>query len=120
LSFQAAPTADGTTVLQFGDSPVVREAVSATASTVPCQFSGADVILGEPPVLGPTLGIMGSGNSVVLFWPSSATGFDLFAADSPRDSQWTKVATAPVEIAGQKIITLPTAGARKYYRLQKQ
>lgn len=119
LSFTAAPAVSGTTTLAFADVPVLREAVSVTANTLPSSFASADIVLGTAPVFGPPVNITRSSSGVVLYWPSSATGFELYASEAPQGRPWSKVTVAPIEIAGQKIVTLPTTGEQQYFRLRK-
>jgi hypothetical protein len=119
LTFEAPPTVSGTTALEFGDAPVLREAVGVSANTLPSMFAGGQITLGPPPVVGPTLSITRSSDSVLLFWSAVETGFELYSSAAPTGGLWTKVGVAPVEIAGQKLVSLPRTADAKYFRLHK-
>jgi hypothetical protein len=120
LTFEANATASGTTTISFGDDPVIREAVTAGATTIPSTFTGGEIVVGSPTPVGPPLTIAGSVGSVVLFWPSTATGFELYSSDAPAGGVWTKVSATPIDIGGQKLVTVPTSSTQKFFRLEKR
>jgi hypothetical protein len=37
----------------------------------------------------------------------------------PSGGQWTKVSVTPIEIGGQKLVTVPTSATQKFFRLEK-
>ncbi len=119
ITLAAAPAVSGSTTVSFGDSPVVREAVSATARTVSSSFTPGEIVLGPPLVVGPPMSIVRSSESVVIFWSAAEAGYELQASDAPRGQTWSTVTASPIEIGGQKIVTLPRTGSQKYFRLRK-
>jgi uncharacterized repeat protein (TIGR01451 family) len=66
------------------------------------------------------LGILRAGGNHVLYWSTSATGFGLqstLALSTP--STWTAVTNNPVIVGSQYMVTNPTTGLGKFYRLAK-
>ncbi len=119
VTFSASEGVSGQTGLSFADTPVLREAVSATARTISSRFDSAELVLGPPREVGPPLSIVRSGDSVVVFWSASPTGYELQSADAPQSASWSNVGANPIEIGGQKIVTLPRLGSGKFFRLRK-
>jgi hypothetical protein len=82
-----------------------------------CVYSDGLLVFGPA---GPPLAAARSGANIVLYWPASAQGYELWATADALASGWNKVNVAPVEIGGQQIVTVPLSGAQKYFRLQRQ
>ena len=86
--------------------------VSGTVTAV------AEGFLPDNPVLVALQASRGEGNGILLRWPKSATGFELYASETaPSGAVWTKVAKAPEPSGEFLTVTLPTAGTRRYFRL---
>ncbi|MEX0321584.1 MAG: glycosyl hydrolase [Puniceicoccaceae bacterium] len=64
----------------------------------------------------PDLQVEVSGNNILVSWPSSSTGFDLYGSSNLAD--WSVVAQAPVIQGDKWLITIPLAGADPFFRLQ--
>jgi hypothetical protein len=65
------------------------------------------------------LAIARSGDRIVLSWPTSATGFLVFATDSLSAPNWLLVAE-PVVISGDRhTVNLPLGAGPRFFRLQK-
>jgi len=65
----------------------------------------------------PQLSISLVGETVVLTWPTNATGFTLQATTNLASPIWTSNLPAPVVINGQNTVTNPVSGAQRFYRL---
>ncbi len=119
VTLAAAPAAAGVTSLAFGDGPVLREAVSATAQTVSSSFTPGTIVVGPAVVSGPPLSIVPSSGNVVIYWSAAEPGYELQASEAPAGSSWSNVGVTPLEIGGQKIVTLPGTSSARYFRLRK-
>ena len=120
LNFAVATSATGSGSLSFGDSPVFREVADVAANSLASAFNGASVTFGPPRVVGPPLTAARSGNSILLFWPSSAQGFEVYSAASVDATNWTKVPGAPFDIGGRWLMTAPVTGGHQFFRLEKR
>lgn len=60
----------------------------------------------------------GSG-TVTVSWPLYLTGYRLESSSDLTDSSWAPVAATPVEAAGTRQVTLPAAGAQRFWRLRQ-
>jgi hypothetical protein len=70
--------------------------------------------------LPPSLSLLRSGNTVVLSWPASFTGFTLQGAtNSIAAPLWTTVTNVPAIVNGQYMVTNNTSGTLRFYRLAK-
>jgi hypothetical protein len=68
----------------------------------------------------PALSIRRQGNSETVFWPDSASGWNLQSTPKVGTrAGWTPVAQAPVKTNGAWTVTLPEASDRQFYRLVK-
>ena len=108
----------------------------------PCRDAGTNLIwmtaaldlVGNPRIIGgkgdigafeyvaaspPMLTVNRSGGSIVLSWPTNATGFALWWATNLPATSWSSNAVPPTVLNGQYTITEATAGVRKFYRLSK-
>jgi Concanavalin A-like lectin/glucanases superfamily/Immunoglobulin I-set domain len=65
----------------------------------------------------PTVGVRRSGNSLIIFWPSSVTGYMLEATDSLSTPNWTTI-TSQVQGNENQAVVSPSGGS-KFYRLKK-
>ena len=120
LNFAVAASATGSGPLSFGDSPVFRDVADVAANSLASAFNGASVTFGPPRVVGPPLTAARSGNSVLLFWPSSAQGFEVYSATSVDATNWIKVPGAPFDIGGRWLMTAPVTGSNQFFRLEKR
>ena len=120
LNFAVATSATGSGPLSFGDSPVFREVADVAANSLASAFNGASVTFGPPRVVGPPLTAARSGNSILLFWPSSAQGFEVYSAASVDATNWIKVPGAPFDIGGRWLMTAPVTGGHQFFRLEKR
>ena len=119
LRFFAATNALGSNAITFGNAPVVREISDVVANSLECTYSDGIIIFSPPLPVGPNLRITRSGGSIILFWPATDRDFLLEGAAGIPASEWSPVNVTPVEIGGQRIVTLPVAGSHQYFRLQK-
>ena len=120
LNFAVASSATGSGSLSFGDSPVFREVADVAANSLSATFTSASVTFGPPRVVGPPLTAARSGNSILLFWPSSAQGFEVYSAASVGATNWIKVPGAPFDIGGRWLMTAPVTGSNQFFRLEKR
>ncbi len=69
----------------------------------------------------PFLRITRSGNSVILSWPETATGWrlQLSTVIPAADAAWANVAVAPVVSGGEFRVTVPIAAGHRFFRLRK-
>jgi hypothetical protein len=116
IQFSAVATAPATTKISFGGSPVPNEISDASANPLPTSFPEATVSIVRPP--GPVMNLTRSGNSMVITWPASATGFVLESNESVRGMNWTVVA-GTIEIGDQKAAVISMDSSARYFRLRK-
>lgn len=64
----------------------------------------------------PDLQVEVSGSNVLVSWPSSSNGFDLYGSSNLAD--WSVVAQAPVIQGDQWVVTIPLSEADPFFRLQ--
>jgi hypothetical protein len=67
----------------------------------------------------PALAVTGQGGTVVLSWPVNPAGFSLEYTTDLSAMNWLPVVVPPVVMGGLNVVTNPTAGAVKFYRLRK-
>ena len=103
--------------MQLSDAPVLREVVDAAAKSLVALSADGQLTFGPPPPTGPLLSIARSGASLIFFWPASAAGYDLYVSSESRGAAWTKVPVAPVDIGGQKFVSLSLTNAQQFFRL---
>jgi len=125
-------------------SMTITDAVSATtySTTIPVNipsvvggtnlayvgFTGADGGVASTQIITNftfvsliPLNVQKSGGNVVLSWPTGTGGYQLesnTAINSP--GTWTIVATPPVIVGNQNIVTVPAGPGTTYYRLVNQ
>jgi uncharacterized repeat protein (TIGR03803 family) len=72
------------------------------------------------PVTAPQLMITPGLGTIVLTWPSNATGFTLQSSTSLGSSAvWTTVYPTPIIVNGQNTVTNPISGAQQFFRLSQ-
>jgi len=70
--------------------------------------------------LAPSLGILRTGNQVVLSWPAGVPVYGLQSAINPNSpANWSAVFPEPVVVNGQNVVTNPIAGSQNYFRLSQ-
>jgi hypothetical protein len=103
--FDAWPNPGGQFVIQFSamvDSPTV---------------SGLEIAR-APDLAPPVLHITRSGSSTELFWPGTATAFNLYVADSLEPPiAWTPLTNPPTSMSNQLRVTLPLHEGTRFFRL---
>ena len=70
-------------------------------------------------VESPKLSIARQGATVVVSWPTSAAGYNLFRNANLSSTGWTAVSDPVVVVGGNKQVTLPADGSGAFLRLQK-
>jgi hypothetical protein len=85
---------------------------------VPSVSATVQVVAAELPA--PRLNISRSGNNVTLSWPVGAAGFNLQSAPTLAPAPtWSDVTTEPAVVDEEKVVTLPIASEKQFYRLLK-
>ena len=66
----------------------------------------------------PPMGVFVSGSDLDIFWPASATGFQLVTTtDIGASGDWSAVAQTPVREGDDWIVSVPIAGGPQFFRL---
>jgi hypothetical protein len=66
------------------------------------------------------LGIISSGNKVVLSWPTNAAGYVLESTTNPGPSPaWNTNLPSPVVVNGRNVVTNPISGTKMFFRLSR-
>jgi hypothetical protein len=65
------------------------------------------------------LAIRRAGNSAVLSWPLSVTGFTLEYTTQLGSGVWTTEGSAVVDTGTEHTVTVPADSGRRFYRLKK-
>jgi len=65
------------------------------------------------------LSITRSGPNVIVSWPASAAGYQLYSTSSLSPASWTLVAQSPTPSGDQLTVTLPASSAAQFFRLLK-
>jgi hypothetical protein len=68
--------------------------------------------------LPPALGASAAGNTLYIFWPASAPGFELETAPSLSPPNWVTVSNPPIQIGDEYLQSIPMTGTNQFYRLQ--
>ncbi|MGH7869616.1 MAG: hypothetical protein ACREP9_18810, partial [Candidatus Dormibacteraceae bacterium] len=72
------------------------------------------------PMALPTPSMLRSGASVILTWPTNASGFTLQSTTNLiSPAVWTTNSPAPVVVNGQNTVTNPISGTQKFFRLSQ-
>ncbi|HEY5911908.1 MAG TPA: LamG-like jellyroll fold domain-containing protein [Verrucomicrobiae bacterium] len=67
----------------------------------------------------PTLSVQrGAGNTVLLTWPASATGFILQQTSDLTSGNWSQTPGTPILVGGQYQLSVTTSGGPLFYRLK--
>jgi hypothetical protein len=76
--------------------------------------------LTEPPPVPASVQISRSGNTVVISWPISITGFGLETSDSLAPApNWMPESTPPEIVGDERVVTLEIGAGPKFFRLRK-
>jgi uncharacterized repeat protein (TIGR03803 family) len=73
------------------------------------------------PLVALQIALSGTGPtpSVILTWPTSATGLTLQSATNVFSTAWTAIPTAPVVVNGLNTVTNPISGPQQFFRLNQ-
>ena len=85
------------------------------ATTVSAPVGISATVPATPPQ--PALRIFPSGPNFSLYWPTSFTAVSLQFATDLLASDWQTVTNVPLVVSNQFMVTVPNAGARRYFRL---
>jgi hypothetical protein len=115
ISFRPVASTSGTVALSFGDQPVARGIADANASELAADYVDAAVVINSMPALK----INSSPTAISLSWPTAATGFVLQESTDPSLSaaSWSAVAAAPVVANNENVVSVPSSGTKRFYRL---
>jgi 3',5'-cyclic AMP phosphodiesterase CpdA len=118
LQLQFAPlvSAPATVALSFGNDPVPREVSDATANPLPTDYTAGSLNITPPP--GPPLRVTRSGGSLLITWPSSATGFELEGTAGGFGAAWSLV-PGVIDLGEQMLAIIPIGSGERYFRLKK-
>jgi hypothetical protein len=117
LRLAALASAPASAELTFGDTPVLRETSDRLANSLPTAYAAGMVSVTAPP--GPPLRLTPAGNTVLITWPSSATGFELETTAGPLGTAWSPV-PGVFPLGDQKAAVVTITGSGKYFRLIKR
>ena len=92
-----------------------------THNGLPLTSPFSDPVAAAGEALGPALKIATLGSSVVISWPTSATGFTIQGSSSLATGSWANLSPqpTPVVVGSSSTVTLSATGATQYYRLKK-
>ncbi len=65
----------------------------------------------------PALGVVPSGNSLLIFWPTSTPGFVLEVSPSLAPADWIPVPDSPVQLGGIYLESIQMTNSISFYRL---
>jgi hypothetical protein len=116
LRLTALAVAPTTTTLSFGSEPVPREVSDVAANALPTVYTTGSVTVTSPP--GPPLAVIRSGNSLLISWPSSASGFQLEGTEGGFGTPWSLV-PGVIDLGEQKLAIVAISGNERYFRLRK-
>jgi hypothetical protein len=111
----ASVSYSNSTVLAFGDTPVLRQIVDSNAVVLSASFQNATLTVGG--LAWPTLAISSAGSNVVLSWPSAAAAFSLTTTPD-LTVNWSDVAGVLTTNNGNISATVPISTNQAFYRLQ--
>jgi hypothetical protein len=80
-------------------------------------ITGGKFALDNITISGSSLTITPFGTSVVLRWPTNATGLTLQSTTNLASPVWTNNSPLPVLVNGQNTVTNPVLGTQQFYRL---
>ncbi|HEY5911119.1 MAG TPA: hypothetical protein VJA21_11000 [Verrucomicrobiae bacterium] len=107
---QAPPPASAKLVHKMATDNWYSVASGATGSQL--------VLTGGPSQSAPALSIRPSGNTIVLSWDASFSGFRLQTSSDPSTAEWADVATPLSVVNGQYQMSVPASSANKFFRLK--
>jgi uncharacterized repeat protein (TIGR03803 family) len=114
-SFAGGPS-DGSEPL--ADLMFSEDTLYGTTSFGGSSWSGTVFSLSLP--MPPRLTISPMGQTVILTWPTNATGFTLQSTTTLDPSAiWTTNLPSPVVVNGQNTVTNPITGTQQFYRLSQ-
>ena len=109
---QAPPPASAKLVNKMGSENWYSVASGATGNQL--------VLTGGPSQSAPALSINPSGNTIVLSWDASFSGFRLQSSSDPSSAEWADVTTPMSVVNTQNQVTLPASSPNKFFRLKRQ
>lgn len=62
--------------------------------------------------------VVGIESRIVIFWPATATGYELEGTDTLTDGTWTLVTNTPVSVEAQSAVVLSPGDTRKFFRMK--
>jgi hypothetical protein len=82
--------------------------------------SGSQMVLtGGPSQSAPVLSIHRSGNTIILSWPVSFSGFRLQFSSDPSAAEWADVTDPVSVVSAQHQVILPASSGNKFFRLRQ-
>jgi hypothetical protein len=66
----------------------------------------------------PALGVVQSGNSLLIFWPTNVPGFVLEVSPSLVPANWIPIPDLPIPIGGIYLESIQTTNPSSFYRLR--
>jgi hypothetical protein len=66
----------------------------------------------------PALGMVPSGNFLLMFWPVSAPGFVMETSPSLSPADWVPVPNPPVQIGSEYLESIQMTGTNQFFRLR--
>jgi hypothetical protein len=108
-------TSDGTITLSGSIGHVTAEKSAGGDVTLAGGFWA--VLPDSEPTVPPLLRIFPAGSSVVLAWPSAATGYRLQQSSSLSTRDWTDVNDTPENTGPEMQLRQPIAAGSRFYRL---
>ena len=109
---------DGDNALMYVNSVQFRNGRLSDASIK--ALGGASAAgIPVPATAGPELTATKEGNNLLVSWPASATGYNLFSAPALPATTWTQVSGTPQTVGDRVVVTEAIGTGTKFYRLQK-
>lgn len=89
-------------------------------ATIAPPYTNLEAFLSGLHGIPPTLGFVRLGNTIVLSWPTNATGFTLESATNfGAATVWSSNPPAPVVFGSNYVVTNSMSGNQKFYRLKQ-
>jgi hypothetical protein len=66
----------------------------------------------------PALGVVPSGNFLLMFWPVSAPGFVMETSPSLSPADWVPVPNPPIQIGSEYLESIQMTGTNQFFRLR--
>lgn len=80
---------------------------------------GSGAVLSFTPPAPVQLTVITSRTSLILTWPTNATGYTLHSTTNLSSPAWTTNSSAPVVVNGQYTVTNPISGTQQFFRLSQ-